>query len=36
MNLDRVNVLKHGHGRGDDRRLYSDHYPVVATFSAVP
>jgi hypothetical protein len=28
-----VGIMRHGYGKGEDRRLYTDHYPVVATFS---
>jgi exonuclease III len=31
VSLERVVVSPHRHGKGKDRRLYSDHYPVTAT-----
>lgn len=33
LKLDRVEVLKHRHGKGDERRLYTDHFPVVIVFN---
>ena len=27
----RVEVMRHRHGKGNDRRLYTDHFPVVVT-----
>lgn len=29
-----VEILKHSHGKGEQRLLYTDHYPVVATFAS--
>jgi predicted GNAT superfamily acetyltransferase len=29
--LERVVIQPHRHGRGEERRLYIDHFPVVAT-----
>lgn len=33
LKLDRVVVQTHRHGRGEERRSYTDHFPVVATFT---
>jgi predicted GNAT superfamily acetyltransferase len=30
LRLERVVIQKHRHGKGEERRLYSDHFPVVA------
>jgi hypothetical protein len=32
LKLDHVEIVAHRHGR-KERRLYTDHFPVVATFS---
>ncbi len=31
LKLGQVEVLKHRHGKGDERRSYTDHFPVVVT-----
>lgn len=28
-----VGIMRHGHGKGEDRVLYTDHFPVVAKFN---
>ena len=30
LKLDQVVVQQHRYGKGDERRLYTDHYPVAA------
>lgn len=30
LKLERVVIQQHRHGRGEERRLYTDHFPVVA------
>jgi hypothetical protein len=30
LKLDRVEIYPHRHGRGEERRAYTDHFPVVA------
>lgn len=32
LKLDSVAIQEHRHAKGDERRLYTDHYPVVASF----
>lgn len=27
-----VEIMSHGHGKGEDRRMYTDHYPVIVRF----
>jgi hypothetical protein len=29
LKLERVAIQEHRHGRGEERRLYTDHFPVV-------
>jgi len=28
-----VEIQSHRHGKGEERRLYTDHFPVVAVFN---
>ena len=30
LKMDAVVIQKHRHGKGEERRLYTDHFPVVA------
>jgi hypothetical protein len=32
LKLDSVQIQEHRHGKGEERRLYTDHYPVMAVF----
>jgi endonuclease/exonuclease/phosphatase family metal-dependent hydrolase len=34
LKLDSVNIQKHRHGKGEERRLYTDHYSVVVVLEA--
>jgi hypothetical protein len=36
LKLEGVSIQKHRHGRGEERRLYTDHYPVIVALEAVP
>ena len=31
LKLERVAIQSHRHGKGEERRLYTDHFPVIAT-----
>ena len=33
LKLDGVEIQSHRHGKGEERRLYTDHFPVVAVFN---
>ena len=35
LKLDRVVVQSHRHGKGEERRAYTDHFPVVATLRII-
>jgi len=32
LELDSVQIREHRHGKGEERRLYTDHYPIMAVF----
>jgi endonuclease/exonuclease/phosphatase family metal-dependent hydrolase len=32
LKLDSVHIQEHRHGKGEERRFYTDHYPLVAVF----
>ncbi len=36
LKLDRVAIQSHRHGKGEERRAYTDHFPVVATLRFAP
>ncbi len=31
LKLEGVTIVRHRHGKGEERRLYTDHFPVIAT-----
>ena len=35
LELDRVVIQQHRHGKGEERRSYRDHFPVVATLGVI-
>jgi hypothetical protein len=35
LRLDRVAIQKHRHGKGEERRLYTDHFTVVVILASV-
>ncbi len=36
LKLERVAIQPHRHGKGEDRRLYTDHFPVTVTIRLEP